>query len=128
MNSEVFPKFAVFMNPLGIIVPTPISKKSIFGVITQETTSWSGATFWSLSMKFETSEPWLLTGVEKFLSGPPTLKMGVQNHSVRPIETELETMLFVLYHLNRTCSSHFKCVSINSINFCNEAFVVWLLF
>ena len=28
--------------------------------------------------------------------------------------------------LNRTCSFHFKCVSIK--RFCNEAFVVWLLF
>ena len=34
MNSEVFPKFAVFMNPLGVIVPAPTTKKSLFGVIT----------------------------------------------------------------------------------------------
>ena len=33
-NSEVFPKFAVFMDPLGVIVPAPVSKKSLFGVIT----------------------------------------------------------------------------------------------
>ena len=34
MNSEVFPKFAVFMEPLGVIVLFPIIKKSLFGVIT----------------------------------------------------------------------------------------------
>ena len=34
MNSEVFRKFGVFMDPFGVIIPTPISKKSLFGVIT----------------------------------------------------------------------------------------------
>ena len=34
MNSDVFPKFAVFMDPFPIIVPARISKKSLFGVIT----------------------------------------------------------------------------------------------
>ena len=33
-NSKVFPKFVVFMDPMGVIVPAPISKKSLFGVIT----------------------------------------------------------------------------------------------
>ena len=37
-NSEVFPKFAVFMDTLGVVVPAPISKKSLFGVITSKTT------------------------------------------------------------------------------------------
>ena len=45
-----------------------------------------------------------------------------QNQSVQPIETQLEILLFVPYHLNRTRSFHFKCVSIKS--FCNEAFAV----
>ena len=48
------------MDPLGVIGPVPISKKSLFGVIILKTTRWYGATFWSLPMKFETSEPWLL--------------------------------------------------------------------
>ena len=70
-------------------------------------------------------------GVDKFLSRGQTfwaryftcaVKMGGQSQSVRPIETQLETLLFVPYHLNRTCSFHFKCVSIKS--FCNEAFTV----
>ena len=34
MKSEVLPKFAVFMDPLGVIVPARISNKSLFGVIT----------------------------------------------------------------------------------------------
>ena len=34
MNSEVFPKFAVFMDALGAIASDPIIKKSLFGVIT----------------------------------------------------------------------------------------------
>ena len=34
MNSDVFPKFTVFMDPLGVIFLAPISKKSLFGVIT----------------------------------------------------------------------------------------------
>ena len=40
--------------------------------------------------------------------------------------SDRDTLFIVLYYLNRTCSFHFKCVSIDS--FCNEAFVVWLLF
>ena len=53
------------------------------------------------------------TGVQKFISMRPTLracnftyftrsgalKMGGQNQGVRPIETQLETLLFVLYYL-----------------------------
>ena len=47
------------------------------------------------------------TGVAKFFSRRPTFrrgtqKMGGQNQSVRPIETQLETFLFVLYYLNWT--------------------------
>ena len=45
-----------------------------------------------------------------------------KNENVLPIETQLETLLFVLNYLNRTCSFHFKCVSMKI--FCNEAFVV----
>ena len=33
MNSEVFSKFSVFKDPLGVIDLAPISKKSLFGVI-----------------------------------------------------------------------------------------------
>ena len=80
-----------------------------------------------------------LSEVDKFFSRRPNLrasnftcaldrarKTEGQNRSVRSIETQLETLLYVLYHLNRTCSFLFKCVSIKS--FCNEAFVIWLLF
>ena len=68
----------------------------------------------------------LLQGVDKFLSRRPTFrsgtqKMGGQNQSIRPIEVQLETFLFVLYYLNRTCNFHFSSASIES--FCNEAFV-----
>ena len=49
-------------------------------------------------------------------------KMGGQNQSARSIETQLETLLLVLNHPNRTLSFHFKCVSIKS--YCNGAFVV----
>ena len=34
MKSEGFPRFAVVMDRFGVIVPGPISKKSLFGVIT----------------------------------------------------------------------------------------------
>ena len=34
MIIDAFPKFAVFMDHLGVIVSTPISKKSLFGYIT----------------------------------------------------------------------------------------------
>ena len=55
-------------------------------------------------------------GVNKFLSRRPqvklrarsgTQKMGVQNQSVRRIETQLKTLLFVLYYLHITCSFHY---------------------
>ena len=52
--------------------------------------------------------------------------MDGQNQSIRPIETQLETFLFVLYYLNRTCGFHFNSASIESL--CNETFVVWMLF
>ena len=60
------------------------------------------------------------TGVDKFISRRPTFrsgtqKMGSQNQSARPTETQLET-----------CSFHFSSASIES--FCNEAFVDWMLF
>ena len=32
-NSEDFPKFAAFMDPLGVIIPAPISQKPLFGII-----------------------------------------------------------------------------------------------
>ena len=78
--------------------------------------------------------------MDKFLSRAPTFsgaqfyfrarsdthKMVGQNQSVCPIETQLETFLFVLYYLKQTCSFHFNSASIES--FCNEAFVVWMLF
>ena len=48
-------------------------------------------------------------------------KMGDQNKIVLPIKTQLEALLFIVLHYpNRTCSFHFKCVSIKSL--LNEAF------
>ena len=47
-------------------------------------------------------------------------RIGAQNQSVRPTETQLETLLYVLYYFSRTCSFHFKCVSIKCV--CNEFF------
>ena len=49
-------------------------------------------------------------------------KMGGQILNESPIVTQLETLAFVLYYLNKTCSFHFKYVSIKS--FVNEDFVV----
>ena len=49
-----------------------------------------------------------------------------KNGCSKPKCTQLETLLFVLYNLNRTCSFHFKCASIK--HFCSDAFVVWMLF
>ena len=51
-----------------------------------------------------------------------TQKMVGKNQNVCLIKRQLETLLFVLFYLNRTCSFHFKCFSIKSL--CNEAFVV----
>ena len=58
-----------------------------------------------------------VTGVGKFLSRYPTFrasnftlfykKMGAQNQNARPIETQLETLLLVLYYLKSTYSFHF---------------------
>ena len=46
------------MDPLGVIVPASISKKSLFGIITnKKRTRLYGATFWTLPMKFVMSEP-----------------------------------------------------------------------
>ena len=59
MSSEVFLKFAVFIGPFCVIYPAPISKKSLFGVVNLKAIMWYGATFWSLSIKFETLELWL---------------------------------------------------------------------
>ena len=53
-------------------------------------------------------------------------KMSSQYQSARRIKTHLEKLLFAPYHLNSTYNFHFKCDSIKS--FCNEAFVVWMLF
>ena len=39
-NREFFPKFALFMDPLGAIVPAPINKKSLFGVFTYKKMIW----------------------------------------------------------------------------------------
>ena len=61
------------------------------------------------------------SGVDKLLSWRPTFrarnstcvpnqarkKMRAQNQSTYPIETQLETLLFVLYYLNSTYSFHF---------------------
>ena len=55
-----------------------------------------------------------------------TYKMSAQNQSVRTIEIQLETLIFVLYYLNNACSFHFKCASIKKF-FCNETFVVGML-
>ena len=73
------------------------------------------------------------TGVDKFLSKRPTFcpsirhsKKGFSKRKCRSIETQLETLLFVVfYYLNRTCSFHFKCVAIK--NLFNEAFRAWIL-
>ena len=40
------------------------------------------------------------------------------------IEKQLETLFFVLYYLNKTCSFHFQYISIKDV--CNEALVAWL--
>ena len=46
------------MDLLGVFVPASISKKSLFGIITnKKTTRLYGATFWTLPMKFVMSEP-----------------------------------------------------------------------
>ena len=45
MNSEVFPKFAVLISPLAVILLVLISKKSLLGVVTYKTTSCYTATF-----------------------------------------------------------------------------------
>ena len=79
------------------------------------------------TQKVATSSPAHLFAIRgrlffKNCSSDEVEKMGGQNQSVRPIETRLETLFFVPYHLNRTCSFHFKCVSIKS--FCIEAFEV----
>ena len=48
----------------------------------------------------------LTTGVNKFIFRRPTFrvpqKMGDQNKIAHSIETQLETLLFVLYYLNST--------------------------
>lgn len=44
------------MDPLRVIVPAPVSKKSRFTVIAKRSRLY-GPTFWLLLMKFETSEP-----------------------------------------------------------------------
>ena len=49
-------------------------------------------------------------------------KMGGQILNESLIETQLETLIFVLYYLSKTCSFHFKYFSIKS--FVNEDFVV----
>ena len=49
------------MNPLGVIVPVLTTNKITFWCYYLKTARWYGATFWSLPMKFETSEPWLYT-------------------------------------------------------------------
>ena len=55
-------------------------------------------------------------------------KTGAQNQSqcARLIEKQLETIIFVLCYLNRTCSFRFYCNSIKK--FCNGAFAVLMLF
>ena len=37
-------------------------------------------------------------------------------------QDRIRNIAFLIYHLNRTCSFHFKCVSISINSFCNEAF------
>ena len=62
----------------------------------------------------------MVSGVDKFLCRRPTWarnftcapdrarkNIGALNKSARPIETQLETSLFVLYNLNSTYSFHF---------------------
>ena len=60
-----------------------------------------------LPVQNDSLEKKAFTGVDKFPSTPPTFwgtqKMGGQNQSVGPVETQLEISLFILYYLNRTC-------------------------
>ena len=66
------------------------------------------------------------TGVNKFISGRPNFrarkKMGAQNKTAHPIETQLDKLLFIFCYLNSTQNFHFQFVSNKS--FFNEAFVV----
>ena len=55
-----------------------------------------------------------------------TQKKSTLDQSARSIKKQRENFLFVLYYLNRTWKFHFQYMSIKS--FCNEPFVVWMLF
>ena len=66
----------------------------------------------------------ILSGVEIFFVGARLL--GLASKTVDQARKKLKALLFVNYYLNRTCSFDFKFVSIKS--FCNEAFLIWLLF
>ena len=79
-----------------------------------------------------------ISGVNKFLSRHQTFRDSIllarsighvknECSKPRPIETQLETLIFVFYYLNNACSFHLKRVSIKDF-FCNEAFVVEMLF
>ena len=78
------------------------------------------------------------TGVDKFLYKRPifqmrkfylrawsgTQKMGAQSQIVRPIETQLETLLFALYYLNSTYNLHFQCQKFLQWGFCSLSVVL----
>ena len=79
-----------------------------------------------------------ISGVDKFLFRHQTFRDSIllarsighvkkECLKPRPIETQLETLIFVFYYLNNACSFHLKRVSIKDF-FCNEAFVVEMLF
>ena len=44
-----------------------------------------------------------------------TQKADAQKQKVRPIDKQLETLLFVLYYLGKTFGFHFQCISIESL-------------
>ena len=50
-----------------------------------------------------------------------TQESVAQNQIVRPIEKNLEIMLFILYYLNRTCGFHFYCfpLKVFAMSFCS---------
>ena len=68
------------------------------------------------------------TGLDKFTSTRQIFRVIVKNQSQCAclIEKKLKTIIFILCYLNRACSFHFYCNSINK--FCIETFGVLILF
>ena len=77
------------------------------------------------------SKSTVISGVHQFLFRRPIFwacnftcapdqalkKMGAQNQIVRPIETQLETLLFAIYYLNSTYNLYFWCRKVLTIMF-----------